>query len=189
LSGPGEFPHRGAIADISLRHLRSPHAVLIAALDPGGSEPGWTQGPPHSPEVRPVKGPFGQRAIDSEALGQGPHVRLLVPERDPSQGLDSIRGQGVSKGVWRLKMVPTDDPQRSGIERVIAPMEAIIEPIVEDQARSVVVAERRPADVVISPAPVDPTRAPNGRGDPVPAQSEPPMPAAVMISAPSPWLA
>jgi hypothetical protein len=169
LPSPGKSPHRGAIADISLRHLGSPQVAPHAALDCGGSECGRSQGPPHSPKVRPVKGLCGQGAIESDALGKRADGRLLVPKGDPPQGLDSIPGQGVSIDVWRLKVVPLHDPQRSGTERVIAAMEAIIEAIVEDHARSVVVAERTPTDVVISPAPVDPGGPPGGRGDPVPA--------------------
>ena len=64
----------------------------------------------------------------------------------------------------------------------------VIVDIVDDYTGTIVVAERCPAPMVIGSIPVNPTRAPVCCGDPIPPDSQPPMPAAVMTGDPSPRL-
>lgn len=65
---------------------------------------------------------------------------------------------------------------------------AIIEIIVDDDDRPIVPTQRRPTDIIMPPIPVHPGRTPMASGNPVPAQTEPPVPPSVMINTPAPGL-
>lgn len=65
-------------------------------------------------------------------------------------------------------------------------MVAIVKVIVDENAGVVIPAERTPAAVVIAPVPIYPGRTPGLMRNPVPAQAEPPTPAAVMVNGPTP---
>jgi hypothetical protein len=87
-----------------------------------------------------------------------------------------------------LELVLVDNSQSPRTSGVIGSMIPVIKIVVDDNNRVVVPAKRAPADIIISPIPVDPSRSPMIGGDPVPAQSQPPMPPAVMINTPAPGL-
>jgi hypothetical protein len=70
----------------------------------------------------------------------------------------------------------------------MGPIIAVVKIVIDDNNRMVVPAERAPAEIIISMIPVDPSRAPMIGWNPVPAQSQPPMPSSVMVSAPAPRL-
>lgn len=88
----------------------------------------------------------------------------------------------------RLELVLVDNSQSPGTGGVVGPIIAVVKIVVDDYNRAVIPAERAPADVIISMIPVDPSRSPMIGGDPVPAQSQPPMPSAVMVNTPAPGL-
>lgn len=81
-----------------------------------------------------------------------------------------------------------DDSQGPRSSGIIRPMVAIIKIIVDDDDRAVVPAERTPADIIVAPIPVNPSRTPMTVGNPIPPQPQTPMPAAVMIDTPAPGL-
>jgi hypothetical protein len=58
--------------------------------------------------------------------------------------------------------------------------------VVADDNRIAVVTDRTPTDVVVSTVPVDPCWTPRTPRDPVPPQTKPPVPSAIMADAPSP---
>jgi hypothetical protein len=89
-----------------------------------------------------------------------------------------------------LELVPVDNDQAPGVGGKIISVVAIIEMIVKDNGRTVVVAQSAPAIMVISMVPMDPSRTPTPMimGNPVPAKAHSPAPAAIMIRAPAPWL-
>jgi hypothetical protein len=58
--------------------------------------------------------------------------------------------------------------------------------IVDDDHRIAVKTQRAPADIIISPMPVNPGRPPMDGGNPIPAESKPPVPSSVMIDTPTP---
>jgi hypothetical protein len=89
-----------------------------------------------------------------------------------------------------LELVSVDNDQAPGVGGEIISVIAIIEMIVKDNGRTVVVAQRAPAIMVISMVPMDPSRTPTPMilGNPIPAKAHSPAPAAVMIRAPAPWL-
>jgi hypothetical protein len=89
-----------------------------------------------------------------------------------------------------LELVPVDDDQASRVAGEIIAVVAVIEMVVEDDGRTVIVAQSAPAVVVISMVPMNPGRAPTPMilGNPVPAEAKPPAPSAVMGCAPAPWL-
>src|SRR5665647_293352 len=90
--------------------------------------------------------------------------------------------------VVGLQMVATDDGHGPIVGGEIAVVVSVIEAVVEEVAGPVVPSERAPADVVPVGPPMHPGRAPMGLGDPVPAEAEAPIPAAVVISRPAPGL-
>ena len=87
-----------------------------------------------------------------------------------------------------LELILVDDRQGTGSGRVVRPVPAVIEVVIDDDHRPVVPAQGRPAAVVIAPIPVHPAGAPVTLGDPVPAQAQSPVPAPVVIGAPAPRL-
>jgi hypothetical protein len=66
----------------------------------------------------------------------------------------------------------------------------IIENVVDDDRRIIVVGQRAPADIIIVPVPVDPSRTPGPimMRNPIPAEAESPAPAAVVGRTPAPGL-
>ena len=87
-----------------------------------------------------------------------------------------------------LKLVSVDDRQGTRSARVTEAVIAVIKIVVDDDHRTVVPAQRSPAAIVMSPVPMHPGGPPGPVGNPVPAQAQPPVPAAVVICAPAPRL-
>jgi hypothetical protein len=87
-----------------------------------------------------------------------------------------------------LKLISAHDGQGAVASRGIESRITVIKMVVDDDDRTIVPAERAPADIVISIIPMHPGRAPGAVGNPVPAQTEPPLPASVVIYAPAPGL-
>jgi hypothetical protein len=79
-----------------------------------------------------------------------------------------------------------DHGQGTGVDRIIRVAVAVIEMVIDDDDRAVIIAEGAPAHVIMIIIPVDPGRAPVGPRDPIPAQVRPPVPPAVMGGAPAP---
>jgi hypothetical protein len=79
-----------------------------------------------------------------------------------------------------------DHGQGAGVDRIIRIAVAVVEMVTDEDAGAVIVAEGAPAYIVTVPIPVDPSRAPMGPRDPIPAHVHPPMPSAVMGGAPAP---
>jgi len=119
-----------------------------------------------------------------------PDVRLRSLELYSAEAFDRRLAQGGLPQPRRLKLVPVDDDQASRVSREIIAIVAIIETVVDENGRPVVVAESAPTVVVISMVPMDPSRTPAPMlvGNPVPAEAEPPAPTAVMIGTPTPRL-
>lgn len=86
----------------------------------------------------------------------------------------------------RLELVPADHGQGAGVDRIIRVTVAVVEMVVNDDDRAVIVAEGAPPYVIIVRIPADPGRAPVDPRDPIPAQVDPPVPSAVMGRAPAP---
>jgi hypothetical protein len=101
-------------------------------------------------------------------------------------GLDTAKRRAGDPG--RLELAFMDNGPGPGIGGIMGPMVAVIKIVIDDDDGTVVPAERTPADIIISIIPMDPGRSPMIGGDPVPAQSQPPVPSPVMISAPTPRL-
>jgi len=87
-----------------------------------------------------------------------------------------------------LKLISADNSHGPVVDREVRIMIPVIKVVVHYDYRPVVPAKRAPTDIVIMPPPVDPCRPPVMMRNPVPAESEPPVPAAVMINGPSPGL-
>jgi hypothetical protein len=89
-----------------------------------------------------------------------------------------------------LELVSVDDDQAPRIAGEIIAVVAVMEIVVDEDGRTVVVAQSAPAEVVISMIPMNPGRAPTPMivGYPVPAQAKSPAPSAVMGCAPAPRL-
>jgi hypothetical protein len=96
--------------------------------------------------------------------------------------------QGHVGNFGRLELVFADNSQSPGFGGVMGPIIAIVKIVVDDNNRMVVPAKRAPADIIIAMIPVDPARSPMIGGNPVPAQSQPPVPSSVVVSAPTPGL-
>jgi hypothetical protein len=79
-----------------------------------------------------------------------------------------------------------DHGQGTGVDRIIRIAVVVIEMVIDDDDRTVIVAKGAPAHVIMIPIPVHPGRAPVGPRDPIPAQVRPPVPPAVMGGAPAP---
>ncbi len=71
---------------------------------------------------------------------------------------------------------------------IMAPMIPSVKVIVHDHNRTAVVTQRTPADIIRVPVPVDPGRAPDSGGNPVPAEIPSPVPPSVMADTPSPGI-
>lgn len=68
---------------------------------------------------------------------------------------------------------------------IVSPIPTIID-VVDNHARIAIIAERCPAEIIIAPVPAHPGRSPEGGGNPVPAESIPPVPSSVVEGAPAP---
>jgi len=86
----------------------------------------------------------------------------------------------------RLELVPVDHGQGTGVDGIIRVVKAVVEMVIDDDDRPVVIAEGAPAHEIMVVIPVDPGRAPVDPRDPIPAQVDPPVPPAVMGGAPAP---
>jgi len=60
--------------------------------------------------------------------------------------------------------------------------------VVDDDHRISIIAQRTPADIIVTPVPMNPSRTPNSMRNPVPTQAQPPVPSAVVVNSPSPRL-
>lgn len=87
-----------------------------------------------------------------------------------------------------MKLMPADDGQSAVVRRGIQFRIAVIKMVVDDDDRTIVPTEWAPADIVVSVIPMNPGRSPGAGGNPVPAQTEAPVPASVVIDAPAPGL-
>jgi hypothetical protein len=65
---------------------------------------------------------------------------------------------------------------------------AVIEVVVDDDHRIVIPAQGSPAAIIMTPVPMHPGGTPGMMGDPVPAETQPPVPAAIVVGAPAPRL-
>jgi hypothetical protein len=81
-----------------------------------------------------------------------------------------------------------DNSQGPRGARIIRSLIPVIKIIVDDNNRAVVPAERTPADIIMAGVPVNPRRSPMAVRNPIPPQPQTPMPAAVVIHAPTPGL-
>lgn len=118
----------------------------------------------------------------------GTDVRLPRPEVDCAERGDPVGSQGVPVNAGGLELRPVDDGQSPGVDGISPAVIPAVEVVVNDDDRVVVVAQGRPGHVMGIPVPVDPGRTPIPGGNPVPSETQPPVPAAVAIDAPTPRL-
>jgi hypothetical protein len=122
-----------------------------------------------------------------------------APEGRPDVGLPGLQSEIAEAGsfdpaqrdardVTVLELVSVHHRQGVGTARVAAAVVAVIEIVVDDDHRVVVPAQRSPAAIVMTPVPMHPGGTPGIVGDPVPAETQPPVPAAVVVGAPAPRL-
>jgi hypothetical protein len=115
-------------------------------------------------------------------------VGLLGLHRDIAEPPGFSAAQGDLRNVTVLKLILVDDCHGVRTAGIMASMVAIIEIVVDENTGVVIPAQWTPAAVIISPVPMDPSRAPGAMRYPIPAQAEPPAPAAVMVDGPAPRL-
>lgn len=60
--------------------------------------------------------------------------------------------------------------------------------VVHDHHGMPIITERTPPDIIVPPAPVDPSWSPDSRGYPVPTETPSPVPPSIMGDTPSPWI-
>jgi hypothetical protein len=109
-------------------------------------------------------------------------------ERNPADAVELAAPQNVTADVGRLELVSADDRHGPVVAGKVAVAVPVIEVIVDDDYGPVVPAQRAPADIIVVPPPVNPSGPPDIVGDPIPAEAEPPVPAAVVIDRPAPGL-
>jgi len=113
-------------------------------------------------------------------------IRLLGLHCDIAETPGFGSAQGDPGDLAVLELVLVDDRHRVRSTRIVTSVVAIVKVIVDENAGVVIPAERTPAAVVIAPVPIYPGRTPGLMRNPVPAQAEPPTPAAVMVNGPTP---
>lgn len=79
-----------------------------------------------------------------------------------------------------------DDSQGSGVEWVVTIIMVPVETVVDNNHRVAMIAERTPADVIMATVPMDPRWTPITSGNPVPSETDTPMPSAVVVNTPTP---
>jgi len=79
-----------------------------------------------------------------------------------------------------------DDGQGAGMEWVVTIIMVPVEAVVDNNHRVAIIAKRTPADVIVPPVPMDPRWTPVTSGNPVPSETDTPMPSAVMVDTPTP---
>lgn len=94
--------------------------------------------------------------------------------------------QGNTRNVTVLELVLVDNRQGTGPARVVGAVIAIIEVVVDEDHRAIVPAQGGPTVIIMTPVPMHPGGTPGMMGDPVPAEAQPPVPAAVMGGTPAP---
>jgi hypothetical protein len=112
----------------------------------------------------------------------------LGPELDSVDAIELAASDLVAADIRRLEMVAADDRHGPVMGGEIAVVVAVVKAVVDKQSGAVVPSQGAPADVVAIPPPVHPGRTPVAPGDPVPAEAETPVPAAVMVDRPAPRL-
>ncbi len=111
-----------------------------------------------------------------------------MPQLDPADAVEVGRAEMAAADVGVLEVLASDNGHGPVVGGEITVVPAVIEPVPEEIGRAVVPGQRAPAEIVTVPPPIDPSRAPMGPGDPVPAEAEAPVPTAVVVDGPAPGL-
>ena len=85
-----------------------------------------------------------------------------------------------------MKLVSLNHDQSSRVYRIISLIVSLINIIIDNDHRPVIVAKRTPGNIIGIIIPVNPGRSPANCGNPVPAKAEPPVPPPVMVNGPAP---
>ena len=79
-----------------------------------------------------------------------------------------------------------NDYEGARVQRVIIVIVTVIKDVVDDDNSAIIIAQRYPTYIVVAPVPTNPGWSPNSGGNPVPAQTDIPMPASKMEGHPAP---
>ncbi len=110
----------------------------------------------------------------------------MFGKADFAQTFNRLLREGDLGDISSPKLIFMDNCKRARVVRIIAASEPAIIHVVDYHTWISIVTQRCPAKVIVAPVPANPTRSPNSRWDPVPTETIPPMPSAVVVCAPTP---
>jgi hypothetical protein len=118
----------------------------------------------------------------------GLDIRLPSFQANPAQpgGLGTVQGHVGDMPV--LELTPMDNGQGAVVGGKMRAVVAVIKVVVVDHDGVIVPAERTPAEIIVAMVPMDPGRPPGMMGNPVPAQTQSPVPPAIVVDGPAPAL-